>query len=84
MFAIEEKIGTALCGSFTPTEAYEAYRAVFEEHASRVNAMSLAYVDEIEDQIREIGIYAVSEGVQFCIYDTQIFGMQGSFRLADR
>jgi hypothetical protein len=79
---VEEEKPNAFCGRFVAGCDYARFRPVFEEFSSMVNGMSLAYIDEVEEKITAFGIYGVSGGRKFPIYDLQIFDDRGSVRLA--
>jgi hypothetical protein len=82
VFYVEEKKPQAILGSFKAGTDYVRFRATFEEFASRVNAVSLAYIDEIHDQIAAFGIHGVINDQPVQIFDLQIFEDGASFRLA--
>jgi len=82
VFFVKESKPQAVFGIFLPGSDYERFRGIFEEFASRVNSMSLAYLDEIEHKITAFGIHGVVDGRVIQVFDLQIFGENASLRLS--
>jgi hypothetical protein len=80
-FTVDQVDPAYLGGTFIPTDNFETVRPLFERFDSLVSGNSLAYIDEVEDQIEELGIYGKAGGVKTDIFDIQIHGDHGSLRL---
>ncbi|RYD82855.1 MAG: hypothetical protein EOP84_08810 [Verrucomicrobiaceae bacterium] len=80
-FVIDQVEPEFLGGVFSPTENFKTLQPLFERYADMVEGNSLAYVDEVTDEIDEFGIYGKKEGTRIDIFDIQIYGEHGSLRL---
>jgi hypothetical protein len=81
-FRVEEEKSEALCGTFTPSDGFDAVRPIFEEFASMVESQSFAYIDEAEEKIAALGVRGLSGGTQIEITDIQIYSDVASLRVA--
>ncbi|MGV3661988.1 MAG: hypothetical protein ACO1TE_17520 [Prosthecobacter sp.] len=76
------------CGSFTPSSGYDAVRPLFVKWTDLVSNQCFGHLDDIEDEISQIGIHAFREGAPLRIFDLQIYDEEdrigGCFKLADR
>ena len=79
----EHRIG-AWCGTFCPMPAYDRVRHLFAKHAELVTTHNLSFMDEAEEKIAALGLWARLGGERFEIRDVQIYenadGIGGSFR----
>jgi hypothetical protein len=80
LFRVRENKSGAWCGDFSPANAYEKLRPLFEEFASYVNQLSLAHADEAQTKIDQLGICARLAGISIPIYDIQIYPDGASIR----
>ena len=74
----------AWCGTFSPTPAYDHVRHLFVKHTELVNSPGLNLIDEANEKIAALGLWARIDGERFEIRDVQIYedsnGIGGSFR----
>ena len=81
-FRVEEEKSEALCGTFIPSDGFDAVRPVFEEFASMVESQSFAYIDEAEEKITALGVRGFLADTQIEITDLQIYSDGASLRVA--
>jgi hypothetical protein len=74
----------AWCGTFCPMPAYARVRHLFAKQAELVTTHSLSFIDEAEEKIAALGLWARIGNDKLEIRDVQIHedanGIGGSFR----
>jgi len=83
-FRIDESRFGAWCGAFHPMPAYDRVRHLFAKHAELVTTQGLGFIDEAEEKIAALGLWARVGRDRLEIHDVQIYedadGIGGSFR----
>ena len=79
-FRIEESRYGAWCGTFSPRPAYDRVRGLFDEFADLVNNQCFRLLDDVDEKISALGIWARLGEDRLEIHDVQIFDGSGSFR----
>ncbi len=83
-FRIDESRYGAWCGAFRPVPAYDHVRHLFAKHAEHVTTQSLSFIDEAEEKIAALGLWARIRSDRLEIRDVQIYedadGIGGCFR----
>lgn len=74
----------AWCGTFSPMPAYDRVRHLFAKQAQLITTQGLSLIDEAEEKIAALGLWARIGNDRLEIGDVRIFedanGVGGSFR----